>query len=156
MPRPVLAGLLFALSLVTIVLLARADPLDDERGHRARAIADNVMSPFCPGMTLAACTSPAASEWRADIRKWVDQGLEDQEIRQRLEQRAGRDLSGTPRSSFGWLAPVAITLVSVGLLSWLLYRWARPRPEPKPVKLDASLDARLEAALDRELEREEP
>lgn len=139
--------------------LLAADPIQDQRGQRTRAIAENLMSPFCPGMTLAACTSPAAREWRSDIREWVNQGLGDEEIQARLEQRAGHDLSGTPRSALGWFLPMTITLASMAVLGWLLYRWRRKeeRPrEPTPAKLDAALDARLEARLDRELERGEP
>jgi cytochrome c-type biogenesis protein CcmH/NrfF len=146
--------------MVVSAPLLRADPVDDQRGQRTRAIAENLMSPFCPGMTLAACTSPAAREWRADIREWVNQGLGDDEIRSRLEQRAGHDLSGTPRSALGWFLPLTITAGSMALLAWLLYRWRRTddaKPKaPKPVELDAALDARLEARLERELERGDP
>jgi cytochrome c-type biogenesis protein CcmH/NrfF len=140
--------------------LLRADPVEDERGRRTRAIAENLMSPFCPGMTLATCTSPAAREWRSDIREWVNQGLGDDEIRSRLEQRAGRDLSGTPRSALGWFLPLTITAASMAVFAWLLYRWRRKdddqHREFRPAELDAALDARLEARLERELERGEP
>ena len=154
--RLVLTGLWFALLANGAALTARAGPTEDDRGHRARAIADNVMSPFCPGMTLAACTSPAAAEWRQDIREWVDQGLGDDEIRSRLEQRAGRDLSGTPRSSLGWLIPVGLGATSLVLLALLLRKWVRRQPKRPAAKLGAEDDARLEALLDKELDRDEP
>jgi len=107
-------------------------------------------------MTLAACTSPAAAEWRSDIRQWVNQGLGDDEIRRRLEQRAGRDLSGTPRSSLGWLIPVGLGAGSLLLLALLLRKWVRRAPKRPTPKLGTEDDARLEALLDKELDRDEP
>lgn len=153
--RWVLVSLLFAALIESVGSTVRADAVDDERGHRARAIAENVMSPFCPGMTLASCTSPAARQWRADIREWVNEGLPDEEIRGRLEQRAGRDLSGTPRSSFNWLLPVAVSVGTALILGLLLRKWLRREPEASGPSLEPNLDAELEAALDRELERED-
>jgi cytochrome c-type biogenesis protein CcmH/NrfF len=158
MPRVLrfsLAGLAFALAVSSAAIAVRADPTEDERGHRARAIAENVMSPFCPGMTLAACTSPAAREWRTDIREWVGQGLSDDEIRRRLEQRAGHDLSGTPRSSLGWLVPLGLGAGSLALLVFLLRKWVQRETKPPVPKLAAEDDARLEALLEKELERDD-
>ncbi len=123
-------------------------------GHRADDIASHTMSPFCPGRTLSSCPSPKAAEWRHDIRQWVDEGLSTEEIRARLEQRVpGQDLSGAPRSPGGWLLPVALLLVSAGVL-WAVLRRLRQGRDARPAApranddRSAELDRRLEAELD--------
>ena len=98
---------------------------------------------------------PAAADWRRDIRTWVDEGLADTQIQQRLEQRVGRSLSGTPGSLGGWLLPVVVTSGSLVLLGWLLRRWLRQRPEAAQTAVSAEVDAQLEAMLERELKRED-
>jgi cytochrome c-type biogenesis protein CcmH/NrfF len=125
----------------------------DEQSRRAHAIASKVMSPFCPGSTVATCSSPRAAEWRSDIRKWVMEGLSEEEIRTRLQRRTpGRDLSGTPRTAFGWTLPLVLVGLGAILLLWLLRRFSRARPpagNDAPAADDSRLDERLENELDR-------
>jgi len=90
-------------------------------GDRAKTLSNQLSSPFCPGKTLDGCTSPAAAEWRKDIRDWVDDGVSSQEIKRRLSERAGgQDLIAAPSSGFsnGWLIfSIAASLLILGLAS---------------------------------------
>ena len=74
-----------------LALPAAGDELADSR--RARGLADELMSPFCPGRTLSDCPSPNASAVREEIRAWVHEGHTDAEIRERLRARFGDTLA---------------------------------------------------------------
>jgi cytochrome c-type biogenesis protein CcmH/NrfF len=123
-------------------------------GRQAQSIARATMSPFCPGKTIAACPSPRAEQWRADIRAWVSQGASAGEIQARLQRRApGFDLEGRPGRGWDWALPLgALAVVTI----WLLVLLARLRPRgdgeqaAPPLAAgadDAELDTRLEAEL---------
>lgn len=139
-----LAGLFFA-------ALASATP---ESERRARDIAANTMSPFCPGKTLTTCPSPNATRWRGEIRSWTEQGLSTAEIRARLEARVpGEDLSGGPRSGSSRLIPVILGTVSALLLVVLFRRFRRAqRAQAEPSSPSGTSDpTKLDERLDREL-----
>ena len=104
-----------------------------------------MMSPFCPGRTLADCPSPNAAAWREEIRLWVDAGTPDAVIRARLQARMpGTDLTAVPRGPLGWALPGLILLAGLGILVAALRRVTRPAAEP-------DVDPELEAELLREL-----
>lgn len=108
--------------------------LSAEQARRSNSIARNTMSPFCPGRTLADCPSPNAADWRADIRKWVAEGLSAEQIRARLERRVdGGTLSGSPSTSLGWALPVLLAVVSIGLLAVILRRVSNPKRAQAPL-----------------------
>jgi cytochrome c-type biogenesis protein CcmH/NrfF len=145
-----LVGLLLALTL-THVAVAR-EP-SSEQARRAHVIASNIMSPFCPGSTVASCSSPRAVEWRADIQAWVAEGVSEQEIRRRLAARVpGHDLSGTAAPSLGWGLPIILVVLGVVLLAVLLRRFARARPVPEPSAVGPK-DRKWDEQLQRELDR---
>jgi cytochrome c-type biogenesis protein CcmH/NrfF len=113
---------------LTAVSVARAEDQSAHDAHRAHAIASHIMSPFCPGSTVASCSSPRAAEWRADIHSWVKEGVSEQEIRRRLSARVpGHDLSGTPAPALGWFVPIVLAVLAVGLLAILLRRFIPAR-----------------------------
>lgn len=141
---------------------------DDEIDQKAADLSNEVMSPFCPGRTLASCPSPNATAWREEIRTWLRQGDTPQEIRKRLEKRAGRNLSGAPEGSMSWGLPVGIGLGSVIFLALAASRLLRRDEDnavpPKPAKTssdpsndgDDALDARLDEELEKlDIERDE-
>jgi cytochrome c-type biogenesis protein CcmH/NrfF len=95
-------------------LAAPAAESDLDELRRARALSEELMSPFCPGRTLSDCPSPNASAVRDEIRAWVDEGRSDAEIRAELRARFGDALVGEPQSFWGRAAPLAaIALVGV-------------------------------------------
>jgi len=132
---------------------------DPECDRQAESIARSVMSPFCPGRTLSSC--PNAAEWRADIRRWVAEGVDAPEIRKRLAARVpNQDLTGAPPNRLGWVLPMALGTSALGLLIFLLRYLIKPgaAPEPKaPAKTDATGPAQAqskdwESRLEEELE----
>jgi len=98
---------------------ASAGLTEAEINRRADVIASSIMSPFCPGRTVESC--PHAEEWRADIRTWVAQGVDAEEIKRRLHERVpAHDLFGVPANGVGWPLPVGIGLGAAGFLVFLL------------------------------------
>lgn len=52
-------------------------------------VSNEVMSPFCPGKTLAMCPSPAAAEVRRDIQQMASQGDDTETIKRKLIEEYG-------------------------------------------------------------------
>jgi cytochrome c-type biogenesis protein CcmH/NrfF len=98
----------------------------DEVERQAEAIARSIMSPFCPGRTVSAC--PVAGPWRDDIRKWVGEGVDPLEIKRRLSERVPEhNLAGVPKNRLGWVLPVGLGVLALGVLIFLLRYLVGPR-----------------------------
>jgi cytochrome c-type biogenesis protein CcmH len=125
-----------------------ADEGSSEQARRAHRIASEVMSPYCPGRTLADCPSPRAGELRAEIRELVNQGLDNDAILTRLEARFGDAIVGVPRSILGWTVPGLVLIVGAAVLIAALRRLSSGRtPQAEP----GSEGTAIEKDLDREL-----
>jgi cytochrome c-type biogenesis protein CcmH/NrfF len=91
----------------------------EELERQAESIARSIMSPFCPGRTVSAC--PNAGPWRDEIRKWVAEGVEADEIKKRLGERVPEhNLMGVPKNRLGWVLPVGLGVGAIGILIFLL------------------------------------
>jgi cytochrome c-type biogenesis protein CcmH/NrfF len=143
----------------------------DEVERQAEAIARSIMSPFCPGRTVSAC--PVAGPWRDDIRKWVGEGVDPLEIKRRLSERVPEhNLAGVPKNRLGWVLPVGLGVLALGVLIFLLRYLVGPRgaertskdlpptgdaPPPGQAKPGSAVASRAngddyEARLEQELE----
>lgn len=143
-----------AASLVLVIAAVGCAPLPpDEVSDESRQVQEivrNTASPFCPGKTLDSCPSPRAAEWRRDVHEWVEEGVPEPEIRERLQARVpGFELS-IPPVKWGWLIPVLALALST---SWFIVmarrfrsRGRSPQPSPESDQQDA-LDARLDQEL---------
>jgi cytochrome c-type biogenesis protein CcmH/NrfF len=143
-------------ALLLAALLVAAGPaksaeLDVEAARRAHRVASSVMSPFCPGRTLADCPSPDAAALRRDVRALLDAGASEEQVRERLEARFGEEVAAVPRSAFAWLFPIVVLVVGAGALAIALARLARPARASSSAPLDPALEAALDAELEREL-----
>ncbi|QQR90468.1 MAG: cytochrome c-type biogenesis protein CcmH [Myxococcales bacterium] len=129
--------------------------------QRASRINEAVLSPFCPGQTLATCPSPNAKVWREDIKRWVKAGVPSRDIAQRLQARIPeKNLSGLPPNRWDWLLPAfGLGLASL-LLFFIIWRLrfssmngvadgslSSSNPEPRQASTDEKLDARLDEEL---------
>ncbi|HEX2294985.1 MAG TPA: cytochrome c-type biogenesis protein CcmH [Actinomycetota bacterium] len=120
----------------------------------ANAVAREVMSPYCPGVTLHDCPSSSAQEMRVEIAEWARDGMTKDEIVARLEGEFGPSIRAVPSGGgglFAWLLPAAALLAGVAAAFVLARRWARRRPDAAAVAAPASPEAaaRLNAELDR-------
>jgi len=116
----------------------------------------DLMSPFCPGRTLADCPSPAA----ASIRMWIlvqaAAGRTREDVEAELLQRYGDRIRSTPKAEgFGWAAYLVPLGVFVGgglLVAIVLRRMTRGAPPPPPASARPA-DPELERRVDEELAR---
>jgi cytochrome c-type biogenesis protein CcmH len=120
----------------------------------ANAVAQEVMSPYCPGVTLHDCPSSSAQEMREEIAGWARAGMTKDEILGRLEDEFGPSIRAVPRGRgglFAWLLPAVALAAGAGAAAVLARRWTRRRveaPPPAPT-VPPEAAARLNAELDR-------
>lgn len=121
---------------------------------RANDLYGEIMSPFCPGRTLANCPSPQAATMRGVVRQQLAAGMSEDEIVDSLYGVYGEIVLGSPRAEgigiLAWVMPAAFLLLGVGLLAaWLRSagrRTAVQAPVPPPA-LNPEEQARLDAEL---------
>ncbi len=128
------------------------------------ALAHELMSPFCPGRTLAACTSPQAAQLRQEILLMEASGAAREEVIANLVSRFGEVIKPAPKKegwglAAHWLPGVAMLggalLVVVVLLRITRFapqsgeRVAEPGEAVRAAAPDSDSD--LEAAMEAEL-----
>ena len=120
-----------AIVVVTISLLpvmAVASPQDD-----ANDVAQEVMSPFCPGVTLHECPSARAIELRDEIADWFAAGLSRAQVFERLEDEYGPSIRATPDPKgaglAAWLVPALAVLLGLGIVGFVLRRRSEAESE---------------------------
>lgn len=97
-------------TLVCAIGLGMASPASsiEQAPVYGYALAHELMSPFCPGRTLAACTSEQAAEMRQWILLQEAAGASREEVIAVLESKYGDQIRSSPEAD-GW-----------GLAAWLL------------------------------------
>jgi cytochrome c-type biogenesis protein CcmH/NrfF len=90
----------------------------------AYALAHELMSPFCPGRTLAECSSPQAAELRLWILTQAAAGASQEEIEANLYGRFGDVLLAAPRAE-GWglwayLVPIFFFVIGGPVVVWII------------------------------------
>ena len=147
------AALVAASILVAVVAVPAAAQSRDPAAD-AQQIFTSVMSPYCPGLLLADCPSPAAFELRADIRKRLDAGESPADIERELYHRYGEVIRAVPPAQgWGrvlWIAPAVVLALSLAELMWFL---ARSRGDEvagglQSAPADSSMEERLQQELD--------
>ncbi len=131
----------------------------------AYRIAHDLMSPFCPGRTLAECPSPQADQLRLWILTQAAAGASQEEVEESLIGRFGEQILAAPRAE-GWgLAAYAFPfggfLLGGLFVFWAIRRLASPPPTataggseaPARPPVARGGDAELERLLDEELGR---
>lgn len=149
----VLAAVLFAApSAVSSQVEARFSPAVEQNASR---LFTEIMSPYCPGMTLTTCPSPQAAVMKDSIRRALAAGQTPSEIMTGLEASFGPEIRARPPARgaglVAWIGPFALLGAgAIGLTLWLL-RAERRRGEiavvAPPIEMDEAMRAKLEAAL---------
>ena len=138
------------------VALSGAAAAEEEWGYQ---LSHELMSPFCPGRTLAACSSSQA----ADMREWIVEqekaGRSEEEVKAELYQDYGDVLRASPLvrggGQWAYIVPVVLILIGAAVVVFFLKRQRAgadasatgPVVEGPPVKEDPEL-ARI---IDQEL-----
>lgn len=108
----------------SITLLDNGEVKPGESNAKTQQVIRNVMSPYCPGLSLESCPSPDAHVLRGEIRKAMSHGLTEEEVRSKLVDKYGRDVLGIPPDDkFGtitWAMPFVVLLAAgTGITIWL-------------------------------------
>ena len=147
---------LIALSMAPGGAAAAQSPVDAAAAEAdAQALFREVMSPFCPGLTLADCPSPAAFTLRDEIEARLEKGESREAIVDELVARYGTqilaDPSDTPIGAVVWGVPIALSALAALGLAWFLRRATRAGHQEPGVAVAGppGLDARLDEELDR-------
>lgn len=101
--------------------------------ERMRAIASTMKCPVCRSQSVADSDVAAARSIRTEISRRIDQGEEDDEIRDAIASTYGDDLQLTPsRSGFAglvWILPVVALVLALAGLTAAFARWRRMSPD---------------------------
>ena len=144
---PIWIVVLIAAATAVPVSAQPRDPADE-----AQTIFRSVMSPYCPGLLLADCPSPAAFELRADILRRLEGGESASDIERDLYRRFGDAIRAVPPArGWGrllWIAPAIGLALSLAALLWFLAH-SRAEAEPPPAAVDRDMEARFQRELER-------
>lgn len=118
-----------------------------------------VMCPVCK-TTLDQSDAPVARQIKGFIQQRAQRCASEEEIKDELVAQFGPAvLAAPPREGFHWLAwllPIAGLLGGAAVVSALVWRWSRRRPDEPQQVVDTNgrpLDPEQERRLDRELAR---
>jgi cytochrome c-type biogenesis protein CcmH/NrfF len=163
--RWVAASLLLAVALSVSIASVHAQsmeapsaPTSDtqelEINRRARALTDQLMSPWCTGVTITQCSSGIAAGYRDQVRDALRSGLTEEQIKRDFAQQFGENYLAMPRGPVSWLMPLLILAFGAGVLVVLVRRLHASAPEAvEGPSLSADQLRKLEAELDSELRR---
>jgi cytochrome c-type biogenesis protein CcmH len=151
------AGLRVCAALLAFAAVAAsaAEPTpkgDDASTRWAYDLANDLMSPFCPGRSLADCPSPDAASLRMWILVQAAAGRTRDEVEQELYARYGEVIRAKPKAE-GWgLAaywiPAAVFAGGGVLVGWFLRRSTRRARPPEPTgPLDPEVERKLDELL---------
>lgn len=139
----------FVLALGVFLALAPAHAVAAPE-DTANDIAQEIMSPYCPGVTLHDCPSEAAQNMRERIAGWAEDGWSKDRILDHLESQWGDVIRATPPTEgaglLAWLLPGLALAVGIVLVVWAVRSMARRRPPPPP-PVSQSDRSRLEKEL---------
>lgn len=136
-------------------LWAQPAPAAAAADAEAQALFHEVMSPFCPGLTLADCPSPNAFTLRGEIKTRLERGESREAIVDQLVAQYGAkilsDPSGTPIGSVAWGVPIALSVLAALGLAFFVRRATRTGPDEPALAIAGPPG--LSERLDEELER---
>jgi cytochrome c-type biogenesis protein CcmH len=123
----------------------------------ANRVSQNIMSPFCDGLTLHDCPSAPADELRLEIVNMAEGGMTEAAIIAELEERYGRRIRAVPPAEgtnvLAWIAPGLVVGLGAAAAFLLARRFSKRRsthasettaPQTSPedrARLDAELRA---------------
>jgi cytochrome c-type biogenesis protein CcmH/NrfF len=147
---PVLATFVFALA----ALAGEASRAAASEGW-AYEMANELMSPYCPGRSIADCPSPQAQTLRMWLIVQEAAGRPRAEVESELVTRYGESILGAPRAKgiglTAYLIPGAVVAAGAALLTWFLRWQTRTAATPNPTAPSAPLDPELERLVDEKL-----
>lgn len=144
-----------ALAALALAVLAGTVLRAEASEGWAYELANELMSPFCPGRSIADCPSPQAQTLRMWLIVQESSGRPRAEVEAELVARYGESVLGAPRArGFGLTAyaiPAVVVAVGAGVLAWFLRRQTRISKPAGAALPSAAPDPELERLLDEKL-----
>jgi cytochrome c-type biogenesis protein CcmH len=135
-------GLLGLVLVAALAVGARGESGPPTEDQRVRRITSVVRCPTCRGLSAEQSDAPSAESIRDEVRRRVQAGETDAEVKGYLVSRYGEDILLQPKTEgFGllvWALPLIGVTVAVGGLVVVLRR-RRVRPGPKVSDADKAL-----------------
>ena len=91
----------------------------------AQELGHDLMSPYCPGRTIASCPTQAARDLEADILQQAESGRTREQIEAELVERFGPDIVGYRGDPVVLYGSVIMAVSAAFLLAWFGQRWVR-------------------------------
>jgi cytochrome c-type biogenesis protein CcmH len=124
---------------------------DEDVLREARQVYNQIMSPYCPGQTLANCGSGQAEILRSKIRERIAAGESVESIVQSLVDEFGEDVRAEPpKSGFAslvWLGPILLLLAGAVVIVFYVRRNTAAPDAGKPASGDPVVRSRVEEEL---------
>ena len=126
-------------------------PYDEDVLREARRVYNQIMSPFCPGQTLANCGSGAAATLRSQIRDRIAAGENPDDIIDSLIEQYGVEVKAEPDkrgfASLVWLGPILLLLAGAVVIAVYVRRNTSSELGGGSGGENATLKARVEEEL---------
>ena len=145
-----------AIALAAAVLAGAAMPATGAATVSQYEIETEVMCDTC-NVPLYVAESPRADQLRREIRKLIDQGQDEEQVKATLKARYGPDILALPEESGfslgAYLVPAAVAIALLAIAALLVATWRRrgrdvapegPAEEPGSAEDRARLDDELE------------
>lgn len=148
----VLAGLLLV-GAADLAFAQNAEDLERPTAGWAYELPNHLMSPFCPGKTLADCTSPQAASLRLWIVVQEAAGRTRADVEDELLERYGDVLRPAPRATGFGITAYAVPLVAFLLGGVVVVVFLRRQTRTAAAKQapPAAADPELERIIDEQL-----
>lgn len=136
-------------AVVVVALVWAAWPEGDATAReRVHELASELRCPDCEGLSVADSSTASARAIRADLRRRIRDGQDDDDIRQEYVDRFGESILLNPEGEglgvLVWGLPVLVLVVGAGGLVLALRRWRR-EPAMHATSADEELVARAQA-----------
>jgi cytochrome c-type biogenesis protein CcmH len=127
--RRVCWALAFAALVGIFAVAGRGDGQPPTAAERVETLARQFACPECAGQSVASSNAPAAQNIRGALAEMIAEGSTDAEIRTRITDRFGEEVSLVPASSglvgLVWVIPVVVVVVALAALMATMVRWRR-------------------------------
>lgn len=149
----------YAVLLAALLTVSAMPMAAEEESGWSYQLAHDIMSPFCPGLTLAECPSPDAGALREWIIEQERAGVSQAAVEDLLFERFGDGLLQAPRAEgvglFAYAIPgVGLLLGGVIVARVVRRRGAGEQSEAVPAASPGPAATRTESDLEREIDAE--
>ena len=130
------------LLVASLAVGSRGDGTGRTVAGRVERISSEVACPTCDGLSVAESDAPSSRAMRDEIRRRVEAGQSDGQIRSYLVSRFGKDILLKPEATgvtgLVWALPVAGLVCALAGLAFAFRRW-KARPDIELTDVDRVL-----------------